>query len=194
MRAGDRRPRRRDRRLRRPFRTGAVGPVGFTLTAAIVRGGRLGAPRRFTVRRWRFPPVLSPAVISSAVSRVSAAVLLVAGVALLFGADALLPMLAPGFPPAAAWLGQLLAAAWLGVAALNWLHRGALLGGIYGRPVVFANVVLYFVSALSVLRALPGGGPRLWLVAGPAAALAVAYGVLLFRGPFDPLPGAAPAA
>lgn len=131
-------------------------------------------------------------MISSAVSRVSAAVLLTGGLALLFGADALLPRLAPGVPPTAAWVGQLLAAAWLGVAALNWLHRGTLLGGIYGRPVVFANLVLYFVSALSALRALPAGGPRLWFVAGPAAALAVVYGALLFRGPFDRLPAGGP--
>jgi hypothetical protein len=130
-------------------------------------------------------------VISSAVSRVSAAVLFLGGLALLFGADSLLPALAPGVPPTAAWIGQLLGAAWLGVAALNWLQRATLLGGIYGRPVVFANLILYFVSALSALRALPRGGPGPWLVAGPATILAIVYGALLLRGPFDSLPGAA---
>jgi hypothetical protein len=126
-------------------------------------------------------------MISSLLSRVSAALLLLGGGALLFASDVLLPALVQGFPPAAAWLGQLLGAALLGVAALNWLQRGAVLGGIYGRPVVFANFVLYFVSALSLLRALLGGGaPRaLWLVFAPAAALAMAYGALLLRGPLD---------
>ena len=120
---------------------------------------------------------------SSLLSRVSAAVLLLGGGALLFASDVLLPGLIPGFPLAAAWLGQLLGAAWFGVAALNWLQRGAVLGGIYGRPVVFANLGLYFVSALSLLRALLGGGaPRaLWLVFALAAVLAVAYGALLLR-------------
>ena len=91
--------------------------------------------------------------------------------------------------PSAAWLGQLLAAAWLGVAALNWLQRATVLGGIYGRPVVLANVAVYFVSALSLLRALLGGAApaALWLALMPAAALAVVYGALLLRGPFDPL-------
>lgn len=128
-------------------------------------------------------------VISSLVSRASAAVLLAGGVALLFASDALLPALVPGFPPGAAWLGQLLGAAWLGVAALNWLQRSAVLGGIYGRPVVFANLALYVVSALSLLRAIAGGGapPALWAAAGPAAALAAVYGALLLRGPFGPL-------
>ena len=72
----------------------------------------------------------------------------------------MLPALVPGFPPDAAWLGQLLAAAWLGIAALNWLQRSALLGGIYGRATVSANVVVYVVSALSLLRALFGRTPH----------------------------------
>lgn len=126
-------------------------------------------------------------MISSRLSLLSAAVLLLGGVALLFASDMLLPALIPGFPPAASWLGQFLGAAWLGVAALNWLQRGTRLGGIYGRPVVFANLLLYFVSALSLLRGLLGGGipTALWAVFAPAAALAAAYAALLLRGPFD---------
>ena len=128
-------------------------------------------------------------VISSLISRTSAVVLLFGGAALLFAPDALLPALVSRFPPDAAWLGQLLGAAWLGIAALNWLHRSAVLGGIYGRPVVLANLTLYFISALSLLRALASGAasPGVGVVAGPAVALAVAYGALLLRGPFDPL-------
>ena len=65
----------------------------------------------------------------------------------------------------------------------------SVLGGIYGRPVVLANLTLYFISARSLLRALAGGAasPGVWVVAGPAVALAVAYGARLLRGPFDPL-------
>jgi hypothetical protein len=128
-------------------------------------------------------------VISSTLSRVSALVLLLGGTVLLFAPDTVLPALVPGFPRGAAWLGQLLGAAWLGVAALNWLQRSAVLGGIYGRPIVLANVALYFISALSLLRALLGrtAPASLWLVLAPAAILAAAYGALLMRGPFDAL-------
>lgn len=128
-------------------------------------------------------------MISSVLARVSAALLLVGGIALLFASDALLPALIPGFPPTAAWLGQLLAAAWLGVAVLNWLQRSAVLGGIYGRPVVLANVALYLISALSLVRALLGGAaPAVWWFAlAPVAVLAAVYSALLLRGPFDPL-------
>jgi hypothetical protein len=129
-------------------------------------------------------------VISSAISQASAVMLAAAGAVLLFASDAVLPALVPGFPASAAWVGQLLAAAWLGVAALNWLQRRTLLGGIYGRPVVFANLVLYFVGSLSLLRALAGSAapPVLWVVCVPAAIMAIMYGTLLFRGPFDAAP------
>lgn len=125
-------------------------------------------------------------MISSVLSHISAFVLFIAGFVLLFAPDVVLPAIIAGFPAAAAWLGQLLAAAWLGVAALNWLQRRVVLGGIYGRPTVLANLALYFVSALSLLRALLGhGAPSLlWLAVAVTGVLALAYGVLLLRGPF----------
>ena len=67
---------------------------------------------------------------SSLISRLSACVLFLGGATLLFAPDVILPALVPGFPPAAAWLGQLLGASWLAVAALNWLHRSTVLGGM----------------------------------------------------------------
>ncbi len=111
--------------------------------------------------------------------------LLVSGITLLFAPDMVLPRLVPGYPEAAGWLGQLLGAAWLGVAALNWLNRSTLLGGIYGRPVVAANMALYLVSALVLVRAAGRAGfsSALWFVAAPAVVLAIAYALLLFRGP-----------
>ena len=123
-------------------------------------------------------------MISTQVSRASAVVLLLGGLALLFAPDALLPRLVPGFPPAGAWLGQLLAAAWLGVAALNWTSQRAVLGGIYGRPVVLSNAALYFISATSLARAAARDGPAaLWALLALTAAFAAGYGWLLLRGP-----------
>lgn len=106
---------------------------------------------------------------------------------MLFAPDAMLPRLSPGFPAEALWVGQLLGAAWLGLSALNWMHRRAVLGGAYGRPVVFVNLIQYFIGALVLVRAAQRAtAPApLWLMAVPALSLALAYGVLLFRGPFD---------
>jgi hypothetical protein len=126
-------------------------------------------------------------VISTLVSRASAALLLVGGLVLLFASDVVLPRIVPGFPAAGAWLGQLLAAAWLAVAALDWLSQRTLLGGIYGRPVVLTNTVLFFISAMVLLRAAarPDAPDALWLLAVPIGLLAGVHGWLLFRGPFE---------
>ena len=111
----------------------------------------------------------------------SALVLAAAGTLLLFASDEVLPRLVPGISRDGAWLGQVLGAAWLGIAALNWLSRGSVLGGIYGRPIVMANAVTYFITATVLLKA-PLAGARI-VVALPAA-FALLYGLLLFRGPF----------
>ena len=123
---------------------------------------------------------------TSLLSRASALVLLIGGVALLFAADDILPRLSPGFPGTAGWVGQLLGAAWLAIAALNWLNKGARLGGIYGRPVVLTNAVVYFVSATVLVKIV--SGPALTpvvIVTVVCALFAGLYAWLLFRGPLD---------
>lgn len=126
-------------------------------------------------------------MVSRLVSTGSALVLFAGGLVLLFGADDVLPAVAPGFPASEAWIGQLLAAAWLGVAGMNWLQRRSRIGGIYGRPVVVANVGLYFISALTLIGTVRrgAGGPVLWVVTGVFAAFAIVYMALMLRGPFD---------
>jgi hypothetical protein len=125
--------------------------------------------------------------MSSHIARASALALLLFGFLLLFAADEILPRVIPGFPVAGAWIGQLVAAGWLALAAMNWLTRSTLLGGIYGRPVVIANTALYFVSATVLLRAAmrPGAVSTLWFPALVASLFAAAYGRLLFWGPFE---------
>jgi hypothetical protein len=131
--------------------------------------------------------VIFKLMFSSIVSRASALFLGATGLALLFASDSILPTLIAGFPPAAALAGQLLAGAWLGVAALNWLSKSALIGGIYSRPVVSTNALLYFVTAMSLVKPLLRGNapPILWIAFVPIAAFAVVYMWLLFRGPYQ---------
>ena len=126
-------------------------------------------------------------MISAFISRTSALWLGIAGFALLFAPDAVLPRLIAGYPSSGLWLGQLLGAAWLGLAALNWINRRLILGGVFGRPIVLANAIHYFISAMVLIRAVIRQ-PEAFveLAAVPAITLAVAYGALLFRGPFDP--------
>ena len=133
-------------------------------------------------------------MISSIVTRSSAAALCCGGFALLFGPDAVLGALAPGMPPDTWWIGQLLAGAWLALAAQNWLQRSVVIGGIYARPLVYSNFVLYLISALSLVRVVttPAAPRVLWVIAVPMMIFAVVYATLLMRGPFDALQGNAP--
>jgi hypothetical protein len=126
-------------------------------------------------------------MIAGMISRASAAFLAFAGLSLLFAADEILSRHLPGYPPADYWFGQLLAAACLALATLNWLSRHTLLGGIYGRPVVAANATGYFIAAITLLKPMLAGvfRPAGWLLVIPVTALAAAYAWLMFRGPFE---------
>jgi len=49
---------------------------------------------------------------------------------------------------------QLLAAGLLGFAALNWVGRSAIYGGIYGRPIVLANFGYGIISVMTLASAV----------------------------------------
>lgn len=102
---------------------------------------------------------------------------------MLFAGDIILPRVIAGYPADGSWLAQLVAAAWLSIALFNWNGRHTVMGGIYGRPAVNLNLVLYVVSALGLLKAARGAGILL-VLAVPFAAMAIIYGALLWRGPF----------
>lgn len=123
---------------------------------------------------------------SSFITTFNAFVLGIGGVALLFGSDELLPRLMPGMPAHATVLGQLIAAGWLALAWLNWNQRRMIVGGIYGRPTVLANLMLHLVSACSLGHAVVAGGasPVMRSLTVPFAVMAVVYGALLMCGPF----------
>lgn len=127
-------------------------------------------------------------MLCSQLSRASAGLLGATGHALVFAPRELLAYLAPGTPAAATWIGQLLGAALIGFAWLNWLNRGTLLGGIYARPVVLANAVFFFVGAVSVFgasSALDATAWRVQAVAGVLGLFALCYTWLMFRGPLE---------
>jgi hypothetical protein len=124
--------------------------------------------------------------VSTAITTSSALVLAAGGVMLLFGSDVLLAKAIPGAPAAATVLGQLVAAGWLAIAGLNWNQRRMIVGGIYGRPMVLANLALYLISACSLARPamLPGAPLALRLLTLLGGVLALTYAALLVRGPF----------
>lgn len=77
---------------------------------------------------------------------------------------------------------QVLASALFGFAVLNWMSRYGRIDGIFGRPLVIANLAHTLSAALLLGRAATRSGDSLLLlgVTGVYAALAVAFGSRLF--------------
>jgi hypothetical protein len=124
---------------------------------------------------------MSPAGIRAAVTA-SALVLAALGIALLIAPGETTAAILPGAaaPPI---LAQLLGAALLGFAAMNWTARGSALGGIYGRAVVAANQAHLVIGALILVRrALDGGAPTpaYWLLAAVYVLGALFFSYLMF--------------
>ena len=123
-------------------------------------------------------------MISTVVACTSAVLLRAAAFPLLFASDVIRPRIIPGLPLASSWLGKRPDAGWLSVALFNWNARHAVLGGIYGRPSLNLNLVVYVVSGLALLKA-SDATLAVRVTAVPFVAMAAVYGVLLSRGPLD---------
>lgn len=124
--------------------------------------------------------------ISSLASHASALVLAAGGLALLFVPRSIVAAIGAPSSTAADMVVQLLGAAWLGLAVLNWLQRGAIIGGAFMRPLVSANMMHYLVAVLVLWKGPPRRDSMLvWTATIVVGLLAIVYGALLMKGPFD---------
>lgn len=82
---------------------------------------------------------------------------------------------------------QLVGAGFLTVAILDWMGRGAIYGGVFGRPIVVANLMFGTVGSLSLLSALIRGEaqPGMWAVAAILGLHALAFAYLLKAPPYQ---------
>ena len=82
-------------------------------------------------------------------------------------------------------LVQITGALYLGFAMLNWMARGSLIGGIYGRPVAFGNFLHLMVVAFAMLKALISGPRPPVIIVGAIVYgfLCVGFGWVLFTPP-----------
>lgn len=122
----------------------------------------------------------SPRLILS----IFALLMAVLGVGLLF-----LPVEAArllGMGPGTALPLQLFSAGLVAMASLDWFGRGAIYGGIYGRPLVLANFAFGTIVAGSLISALRNGVLELWgwLLAGAFALQAVLFFMMMRRPPW----------
>lgn len=83
-------------------------------------------------------------------------------------------------------LFQLLGALFFAFAMLNWMAKGAIIGGIYNRPISIANFTHFFIGALALIKvcfnnhSLPWA---VWVLAGIYSVFAVLFGLIFNRHP-----------
>jgi len=119
---------------------------------------------------------------------VSALVLVALGVPCLFAPDLVLERFTGTSSPPAELIVQITGALYAGFAVLDWMAKGTLIGGIYGRPLALGNLLHFFAAGLALIKAAPSFPQPLiaWPLAGVYAVIAVGFGLVIFRNPVRP--------
>lgn len=82
---------------------------------------------------------------------------------------------------------QVMGALYFSFAMLNWMAKGAIIGGIYNKPIALANFTHFFIVTLALIKAMIGNGP-LTAIAWVAVfylIFTVWFGVIVFRHPAE---------
>ena len=116
----------------------------------------------------------------------TAAAMALAGLALQFAPHEVLVAAGVSATAGAAAAAQVTGALYLGFAMLNWMSKGARIGGIYGRPLAMANLVHFVAAALALLKhAASGASLLIWSVTAVYATFAAAFTFVTFTHPRD---------
>ena len=85
---------------------------------------------------------------------------------------------------------QLIGALYLGFAMINYMARGAVIGGIYSRPLAMGNFLHFVVGALALVKYAFSAQtpPPVWLTASVYTVFAVSFGFILFTHPLKEKP------
>ncbi|HMC97398.1 MAG TPA: hypothetical protein VKG92_07095, partial [Flavobacteriales bacterium] len=111
----------------------------------------------------------------------SALVLATIGLSLTFAPEEVFAALGGGTSGPWTIVLQLGGALYCGFALMNWMAKGAVLGGIYGRPLVIGNLVHFTIGGLALLKA--GSGTLLWTVTAAYVLFAALFGYVMFTHP-----------
>jgi hypothetical protein len=116
----------------------------------------------------------------------SAVTMAVIGIGLTFFPAEILQGLAVGSSTPLLIILQLLGALYFGFAMLNWMTKGAVIGGIYNKPVSVANAAHFLIGGLALIKALinnPGSPCFLWALGCVYLVFAVCFGIIFNRHP-----------
>jgi len=82
---------------------------------------------------------------------------------------------------------QISGALYFGFAMLNWMAKGSIIGGIYSKPLVIANLSHFFIGGLALIKGLASNNidrsPGFMIFAGIYSIFAILFGILFVRHP-----------
>lgn len=80
---------------------------------------------------------------------------------------------------------QMLGATYFAFAMVNWMAKGTLIGGIYGRPIATGNFTHFAIGALALIKHVMNTDASSYLLVLAAAysVFALVFGLMLFTSP-----------
>lgn len=116
----------------------------------------------------------------------TAILLTIVGLALSFAPDMVMRSLDLSSSAIVMLIIQLLGGAYFAFAFLNWMAKGALIGGIYNKPIAIGNLTHFVVAGLALTKAVLNN-PKLPVIfsilAGCFVILACLFGAIISRHP-----------
>jgi len=108
------------------------------------------------------------------------------GLSLTFAPDKVMILLGINSSVIISLILQLLGAAYFAFAMLNWMAKGAIIGGIYNRPIAIANLAHFLTGGLALTKVVISNHQLsviLSIMAGSFIICAIIFGIIISRHP-----------
>jgi hypothetical protein len=116
----------------------------------------------------------------------SATILALIGISLIFLPNEILDYLELSVSETLQLLMQIIGSLYFALAILNWMSKGSLIGGIYGRPIAMANLTHFVIAGLALIKGIlanPSLSYVIWSIAIIYSIFAIFFGIVAFRHP-----------
>jgi hypothetical protein len=118
----------------------------------------------------------------------SAMILALIGISLIFLPNEILDYLELSVSETLQLLMQIIGSLYFALAILNWMSKGSLIGGIYGRPIAMANLTHFVIAGLALIKGIlanPSLSYVIWSIAIIYSIFAIFFGIVAFRHPVN---------
>ena len=116
----------------------------------------------------------------------SAMIYALIGISLIFLPKEILDYLELSVSDTLELLMQIIGSLYFAFAMLNWMSKGSLIGGIYGRPIATANLTHFVIAGLALIKGIlsnPSLSCIIWSIAIIYSIFAILFGIVAFKHP-----------